>query len=56
MEDREEISGGGVRVGRLLGRENFLMRLSKKKNPEKFFRNQEKIVALKNRCAYYAFQ
>jgi len=36
MEDREEISGGGVRVGRLLGRENFLMRLSKKKIRKNF--------------------
>jgi hypothetical protein len=56
MEDREEFRAAMSGVGRLLGRENFLVRLSKKKNPENFFRNQEKIVALKNRCAYYAFQ
>jgi hypothetical protein len=36
MEDREEIAGSDVRVGRVLGREKFLTRLSRKKIRKNF--------------------
>jgi len=56
VEDREESRAAMSGSVGFSAAKKFLTRLSRKKKSGKFFRNQEKIVALKNRDAYYAFQ